>query len=172
MAHSLSLPHTGRPRQILGISSSGYGKETKEVVVEDDAISITCYTASLGVGATLNIKIEQIGNNLDNVKLIKRFDTITIAGAPPYTESFNVGGTLRITAEYTGAVTFDMQGRAISGSSAVADGIQKVTVIPNEADLVHREQVVLHLHQIEEKLDALLNHQRFITKLEEPGGNL
>ena len=165
------LPENGRSRQILDINESIAGKIIRDVVIEKDAVSLTCYTASLQPGASIELTIEYIGNHPDNRRVLQRIGPISQAGGLPITERFNVPGTLRITAEFTGAVIFDLQGRAITGSAAIIDTVQNVSIVTTDEDRIYRQQHISELHSIHETLEAILNHQRLITRAEEPIGD-
>jgi hypothetical protein len=170
VGQALILPSNGRTRQVFDLETTASGRKTQEIIVENDAIHLTCFAAAVATGASISITIEQLGNNEDNIKVIRRLGTITSKSDEPSTDIFNVGGVIRITTEYTGAVTFDMHGRAVSGAVAAGESTQSVSLELTEADKLYRQEHMSLLCTAVDTLERILNHQRLITNIEKDKG--
>lgn len=171
MKDAVILPSNGRSRQIFDINASASGKSIQDIVVENDSITLTCYADSLANNASLNITIEEIGNNAGNVRLLKRTTTIIKASEVPSTETLPVSGIVRITAEYSGAVVFEIHARAVSAAASNAITTQPVELQLTSDDILYRNRQISLLCQIHDKLETILNHQRQITGLEDDIGD-
>ena len=171
MAESIILPNNGRTRQLFDIESTARGKAVKDIVVENDAISLSCYTADIDVNsAIITITIEQIGNNENNRQVIRRIGPITKISEFPVNEIITVNGILRITVEYTGSITFDMHGRAVGAAAAIQESVQDVEVVLSADDKAYRAEHLSLLHTIQDSLERIVNHSRIITSVEQDKG--
>jgi len=168
---AIILSDNSRSRELFNLQSTARGKIIKEVIVENDALQLTCFVASLAKGANLSIVIEQVGNNAENVKLLHRFQIIDKVSDVPSTDIYDIGGVVRITVEYTGAITFDMTGRAVSGAVATLSSTQDVSISLTDEDKTYREEHLQLLCKILDIQETILNHQRAITNLEKDKGD-
>lgn len=166
---SVTLPSTGKTRSIFDLVATSAGSKVCEVVVENDAVAVTCFVVSLGSGDVLDITIEETGNSPLNSKLVHRFPQASRALSNPQSMVIPVGGALKFTATYTGAVTFEMRGRAVSGASITA--VQEVELVTTEADKLYRESVLCALDNMNNSLEKIVNHSRVITNIEEGKGD-
>ena len=169
---SVTLPNSGKTRAIFDLSEATKGKTVCDVVVENDSIAITCYVTSLGSDQTLDVLIEEIGNDPRNVKLIHRFPQVARSRGNPQSVSLPVGGVLRFTAEYSGAVDFEMRARAISGGALVQGSTQLISSVESDDDKVYREQIICLLTENNVLLGTILNHQRLITNINQDLGDV
>ena len=169
---NVTLPSTGKTKAIFDVAATSSGKTISQVVVENDAIMTTFYVSSLAGGATLDITIEEIGNDTDNTKVVHRFPQVSVSLENPQSTVLQVGGVFRFTAEYTGAVDFEMRGRAVSSSALAAFSTQKVQLVTTEADDAHRDTLLSTLHNINTTLNKILNHQRVLTSINERKGDV
>jgi hypothetical protein len=168
---SVILSNNGRSRELFNLQETSRGKLVKDVIVENDALQITCFVAAIEANENLSIIIEQVGNNSENIKLINRLPIINKPSEEPYTDTFNIGGPVRITVEFTGSVTFDMTARAVSGSVAAIDRVQNVALSLTQDDKIYRQEHINSLCKIVELLETILNHQRYITNLNKDKGD-
>lgn len=168
---SVILSNNSRSRELFNLQETSRGKLVKDIIVENDALQITCFVAAIEAGSNLSIVIEQVGNNSENIKLISRLPVIDKPSDEPYTDTFSVGGPIRITVEFTGSVTFDMTARAVSGSVAAIDRVQNVALSLTNDDKIYREGHTTLLCRVVELLETILNHQRYITNLNKDKGD-
>jgi len=168
---AVTLPDVGKTKSVFSVVDTVAGKASTTVTVENDAVIFTCYVTSLEADATLNILVEEIGDAPNNTIVLARLPQVSRALANPQSISLPVGGVLRLTAEYTGSVNFEMRGRAISGAALGNTSTQSVQVVTSEADNLYRESVLCSLDNIYNTLQRILNHQRMITNIEEDKGN-
>lgn len=168
---AIILPSNGRPKQLVDLVSTAPGKQVIDVIVENDALSITFFVASLGANAALSVIVEEVGNNSDNVKLVRRLDPIVRPSDNPLTEVINVSGVVRLTVNYSGSVTFDLHGKAVSGAVAALNSVQPVSVDLTDSDKSYREEHMALLCKIHDTLETILNHQRVITSIEKDKGD-
>lgn len=166
---SVTLPSTGKTKEIFNITATAAGSSICPVVVENDAISLTCFVVSMGSGDTLDIIVEETGNSGLNNKIIHRFPQADRALANPQSIVLAVGGVLKFTAEYTGEVTFELRGRAVSGASVSAT--QPVEIVTTQKDDKFRAAMLCELNKINNSLEVLINHHRVITGIETERGD-
>jgi len=172
MATAIILPSNGRTNQLFSIESTTAGKIVRDVVVENDAISLSCYTAAIDVNsAIITIVVEEIGNHENNRKVIRRLGPITKISEEPINEIFTVTGILRITIEYTGPITFDMHARAVGSAAALAQTTQDVAISLTDNDKQYRAEHLALLCDIQDALEKILNHQRLITSIQQDQGD-
>ena len=169
--HAVILPSNGRPRNIMNVVASDRGETSLTVVPEHDAMSLTCYVDSVSTGSTLDVNIYILGDIDGNSKLIGSFPQVVQARAEPLTVILPANGNIKIIASYTGAATFEINGKAVSSASLVEQNTQNVNVIASQDDKMYRDGITNSLNNINKVLNLILNHQRFITGVEHEQGD-
>lgn len=169
---AIVLPSNGRPKQIIDIENCTSGRKIQDIVVENDAISLTYYVAELSNNGSVSIKIDEIGHNGENIRTISEDPALTRITDVPINKILLVGNKLRLTVAYSGSTTVDISARAVSASAALLDG-RKQTVIIEPTDY-QREidgNTVDLLCKLNDTLEKVLNHNRLITGMERDEGD-
>ena len=129
---SVILPSSGAPRSIMSKIATVAGKTTADVVVENDSVDITIYVIS-AEGTRLDIKVQELGDNVLNIRTIHTFDTIIAFSAEPTVITLPVKGRLLFTAEYNGATSFEIHGKGTSASA----GTQSIKLVGPDDDIAN-----------------------------------
>lgn len=164
---TVTIP-TNRVKNVLDVVATSAGSDSVVVNVEDDGVILTAYASSLDEEAQIYIIVENIGDGTDNVELIEEFPLIVQSGVP-HQLSIPVSGNIRITANYNGAASYEIRGKAVSGS-ALNSKATPVKVELTETDIQNQRDIVLQLRKIDATLNRILNHQRLITGVEAETG--
>jgi len=145
----------------MNIVSTGIGKSTMAVVVENDSLSLTVYVSSIGQ-SVLDIVVYEVGLHDDNKRVLRRLPQYDRAQGDPKNFIIPTGGRIEIEATYNGSVSFEIHGKAVS---AYAHSEREVP-LPAEGELEHWASNKQLLIDINDNLRKMNNHLRVITGLE------
>ena len=156
------LPNNGRPRAILNKTEAATTTSIEEVVVENDAISLTYYIDSLSTDTYLTILIEEIGDTSTNTRVLFESPRIAAVTKEPTNLIFIVPGRIRITVFHTGAADFEITGKSMN-ASAVPDVVQVVTdrQLQDEAESHRSYDMIIQL------LTKINNHLRIASGIDD-----
>lgn len=160
---TITIP-TNRVKNVLDVSAPSAGSDSVIVNVEDDGVILTAYASSLQAGAQVYINVESIGDGISNLEQLGEFPLILNSGIP-YMLKINVAGNIQITATYTGQASFEIRGKAVSGSAIDSEAMPVKLELTDEDRQQQRDMVIL-LSKNNDLLTKILNHHRLITGIE------
>jgi hypothetical protein len=151
----------------MDVNATERGETVQELFVENDAAVITLHVVSIAGGTLFNVKVESVGDHEEDVLSIGAFPEMR-SGTGSQTLTVPVHGKLRVTAEYTGGVVFQMRAKGI-GAAALTD----TRPVKIEESMYQHEvdtDVLSELRCIRQGIDRLVNHLREITGIEADKG--
>ena len=161
---SVILPSNSRTKSVMDITATARGTSITEVVVENDAASLTLYVDSLGPGQCIDVVVKEVGNNSKNRKTVAEFSRVTNLIQVPETIIVPANAKLEVIASHTGAAVFEIHGRSVSGARLT--DTKSVSVVIDDPEKAFRKEVLSSLGHIATLLQLILNHQRIITGVE------
>lgn len=151
----------GKTRQLFNFVDATAGSKGIVFTNEADAVKLSFNIVEMTGKVYFNV-YEISGDSADHETLI--FQSRSIGDLGVVQESLLVTGKIRVEVFYTGTITAEF---SAIGISAMATGqIHSVKVIDSTETLMYQDEVKRQLHNIEEKMEVLTNHLRFITGLE------
>jgi hypothetical protein len=157
----------GKTRQLLSGAYTTQGREEKIITLEQQSIIMTVHVLALDTDAVINIDVFEIGDDATDETLLHSFPSIRSAKDTPIQVRLSPGGSLLIKVDHSAGVTYDIRGKSVEYLAAP----EEITVNANQGELIFREVMLEHLHNINVTLDKILNHQRQITDIESDKGD-
>jgi hypothetical protein len=156
-----------KARQLMTGVFTTQGREEKIITLEQQSVIMTVHVSALDTDAVLNIDVFEIGDKDTDQALLYSFPSIRSSQDTPLQIRLSPGGSLLIKVDHSAGVTYDIRGKSVEFLAAP----EEITVTANHGELIFREVMLEHLHNINATLDKILNHQRQITDLESDKGD-
>jgi hypothetical protein len=152
----------------MDVAATSNGETIQELNVENDAVTITCHISSFGGNTLFDLKIEAVGDRATDKAVIAEFPQLS-SGTGVRTLTVPCSGKIRVTTNYTGAISFQLRGKGV-GAAAV-DLPKTVAVAESQYQREIDADIVHELGCIRDLLEKAVNHLREITNIESDTGD-
>jgi hypothetical protein len=159
-----------KTRKLLDVNDTTAGSKGIIFTNESSAVSISVNVIAQAGNTIGYWELWSIGGDSDqHESLIYRSESESGIGVRE--KKLLAAGKLRLAVYYTGSAEFEFTAKGIE-SASVVDNIQPVIIELTNEDKKYRTEHIDLLCSIDNKLKAILNHQRLLTGMEKDEGDI